>query len=366
MERMKPQTTETPLATRLMTRFVVCMVALTVLAIPVLYFITTRYYAEDLADIITAYGIKNPDVDLEEDTMIGLFIQFFSIIAILFIAVLVVMRYVPQRLWRPFHDTLEAVKGFKVESGVVPKLKQSGTKEFDELNSTLTAIMANSVESYKVQKEFTENASHELQTPLAIVEGKLDNLIQDTDMTERQAAEIQQIYQEIRHMSRLSRNLLLLSKIENNQYGKMSHVNLCDEITSLLPNLESLAGGIAIRTDFKDKSLAVDCNETLLESVVNNLVVNAVRHNISSASGSDAFIGITVGDNRLVVANSSDEPALDGGRVFSRFYRTKHQKGNGLGLAIVKSICDYHHWRVSYRYDNGVHMFAIDFKNKLK
>ncbi len=354
MDRMKGEKT---LASHLMMRLVACMVVLIVCAIPVLYLITTRFYAEDLTDLVMNYGIKNPDLDLEEDTMIGLFIQFLSFIAILTIAVLVVMRYVPQRLWRPFHDTLAKVKGFKIEKGIIPQLNHSGTKEFDELNTTLTSIMTDSVRSYKVQKEFTENASHELQTPLAIVQSKIDNLLQDPELTERQAAEMLQMYQEIRHMSRLSRNLLLLSKIENNQYSATKRLNLCGKIESTLPQIKSIAGDISIKTDFSDTGLEVDCNETLLESMLNNLVVNAIRHNRKGGT-----VSITVANGCLVVANPSDEPALDGRRVFSRFYRTKEQKGNGLGLAIVKSICDYHHWTVGYEYKSGQHRFVVRFK----
>lgn len=348
---------EKTLASRLMTQFVACMVVLTILSIPLLYFITTNYYAEDLADLVVQYGVKAPDIDLEQDTMVGLFFQFFSIIAILLLAVLLVMKYVPQRLWRPFRDTLQKVKGFKVEEGKVPQLSKTGTKEFDELNATLMEIMADSVRSYNVQKEFTENASHELQTPIAIVQGKLDNLLQDSDLTERQADGILQIYQEIRHMSRLSRNLLLLSKIENNQYRQLQRVNVSRKIEQILPNLESLAGDIRIETDFSDGTLTVECNDTLLESMVDNLVINAVRHNTSGGT-----ITIGVANGQLTVANTSDKPPLDGSRIFSRFYRVKdNQKGNGLGLAIVKSICDFHHWTVSYSYAAGCHRFTVSF-----
>lgn len=348
---------ERTLSQRLMAQFVIAMVVLTILAIPILYFITTHYYAEDLTDLVSNYGIKNPDIDLEQDTMVGLFLQFFAIIAILFITTLLVMRYVPKRLWQPFYETLDKVKGFKVEKGSIPKLEKSGTKEFDELNDTLTTIMTDSVKSYRIQKEFTENASHELQTPIAIVQGKLDNLLQDEKLTEHQSNEIQQIYQEMRHMSSLSRNLLLLSKIENNQYHALQQVNLCDKISSLLPSLESLAGDITVDTDFQNEGLVLNCNETLLESMLNNLVVNAVRHNMPNGK-----ITISVIGKSLIVANTSDEPSLDEAHIFSRFYRSKvNQKGNGLGLAIVKSICDFHHWQIHYQYQDCWHKFVVNF-----
>lgn len=147
---------ERSLTSKLMRRFVLFMVVLTIMAIPVLYYITTAYYAEDLTDLVENYGIKNPDIDLEEDTLMGLFIQFMSIIVILFAAVLLVMRYVPQRLWAPFNDTLAKIKGFRVEKGNVPALKKSGTREFDELNATLEIIMSNSVNSYRFRRVYRE------------------------------------------------------------------------------------------------------------------------------------------------------------------------------------------------------------------
>lgn len=352
MDRMKNNS----LTSRLMARFVVCMVILTVLAIPLFYHITTQYYAEDLADLIRDYGIENPDIDLEEDIMEGMFFQFLSILSILFVAVLLVMRYVSRRMWRPFYDTLEKVKGFRVDKGIVPKLTPSGVKEFDELNDTLTSIMDDCVRSYKVQREFTENASHELQTPIAVMQSRLDNLLQDGSLTERQAGELQQVYEEMRRVSRLCRNLLLLSKIENHQYGSTRKLNLCDKLVTMIPNFDSILGNIVMETCFADTGLVVDCNEALLESAVSNLVVNAIRHNTSGGN-----IRVVVSDGHLLVSNPSKEPPIDAHRVFSRFYRTKSQKGNGLGLAIVKSICDYHGWTISYRYEHGYHLFDILF-----
>lgn len=348
---------EKTLANKLMTRFVLCMMVLIVLSIPVLYIITTGFYAEDLADIINSYSIKNPDIDLERDTITGLFIQFSFFILILLLAVLLVMRYVPQRLWRPFKDTLVKVKKFNVEKENVPVFEKTNIKEFDELNNALKTLMENSVKSYRVQKEFTENASHELQTPIAIVQGQLDNMMQDKKLTEHQAEQIQLIYSEIRHMSSLNRNLLLLSKIENNQYSDFKEINLCDKIVSLLPTIGSFAADMNIQTEFQDDDIVLKCNEILLDSMLNNLFVNAVRHNTANGT-----IKIVVEKKRLVVSNHSDEPPLDAERVFSRFFRVKNnQKGNGLGLAIVKSICNYHHWHVSYSYADGIHSFTVEF-----
>lgn len=346
---------ERTLAHKLMTRLAICLTVMLVLSIPLLYYITVQYYAEDILELVSKYGIHDPHIDLEEDTLTGLLIQLFSILTVISLSVLIIMRWVPQRLWRPFHQTLHEVSTFKVESGVVPQLPTTDISEFRQLNDTLTRIMTYSVRSYKVQKEFTENASHELQTPLAIAQVKLDNLMQDETLTERQASEIQQVYNELRHMSQLSRNLLLLSKIENNQFKEKTSVVVAEEIDKLLPQLETIAGDIRIELHDDSHNAAIACNHVLLGSMLTNLVVNAVRHNKPNG-----IIRIHLTDNGLTIANTSDEPPLDPAHIFSRFYRNPHnQKGNGLGLAIVKSICDYHQWTITYHHTQSMHQFTV-------
>ncbi len=341
---------------KMMTRFAISMIFILILTTPLLYELTTHFYAEDLVRIAKIYGIQ-PRTDVDKDVWIGLFIQFLGIIGAFAVTILLVLQFVPRRLWLPFRKTLSTINKFKVEDGAFTLPANTGVKEFNLLNATLNQIMLTSAKSYQVPKEFTENASHELQTPLAIILNKIDNLMQDDHLTKHQAQEMQEMQQELMHMSRLSKNLLLLSKIENNQYKTLNLVNLCDKIESILPLLESLSGDIKIKKNFLQKDLNLQCNETLLVSMINNLVVNAVRHNQSTGS-----ITITVANRRLSVSNTSDDAPLDGTQIFSRFYRTQqNQKGNGLGLAIVKSICNFHGWIAGYHYQNGQHVFTVDF-----
>lgn len=348
---------EHSLTRQMMTRLALGLLAILILATPLLYYLTTRFYAEDLLDIVRDYGIRNPDIDLEADVLEGLFIQFFVILGALLCVIFLVMQFVPRKLWQPFRHTLDLIRGFKVEQGAIALPESTGVREFSLLNATLNDIMEASSKSYRVQKEFTENASHELQTPLAILQNKIDNLLQDEHLTEHQAREMQEMYQEVRHMSNLSRSLLLLSKIENRQFGTNDNIDLCRKIEQLLPRLEGLAGDISININYESPDLSLNCNETLLEILLSNLVVNAARHNYPGGN-----ISISVVPGRLVISNTSKEKPLDASIIFSRFYRVQeNQKGYGLGLAIVKSICDYHHWRVDYRYTHGQHAFTVEF-----
>lgn len=346
------------LSQKMLMQFAGCMAVLLLLATPLFYFLTKHYYAEDMIDIIEAVGQGQPipALDLEQDIMQGVMLQFGIIALILAVAIVLTVRFISRRLWKPFAETLHRVEGFRLENGILPVLPVSAVSEFTRLNTTLQTLMQNNLTSYRMQKEFTENASHELQTPLAVFQSKLDLLLQQPDLTERQAELIQGLYETSNRLARLNRNLLLLAKIDNHQYGQMEEVNLAAFLHELLPSLECLAGDIVLHKEFHG-SPVLHADRTLLESLMNNLIVNAVRHNRPGGEITLAIVG-----KQFVISNTSDELPLDGTLIFNRFYLPSEKtKGNGLGLAIVKAVCEYHGWTVSYQHKHGEHCFIVDF-----
>lgn len=401
-----------------MLRFVIFVAALLLLATPLFYRLTKNYYAEDMIDIIEAVqeGDPIPVPDLEEDILHGIMIQFALIVSVIGIAIVLMMRFISGRLWRPFDKTLAAIESFNLESGACPVLPDSDIKEFSRLNTTLNRLMTSNMNSYRTQKEFTENASHELQTPLAVFRSKLDILLQQPDLTESQAMIVQDLYQMTDRLSHLNRNLLLLAKMENSQFSRTDSIEVVTTLNELLPCLESLAPGLTVRKDIQVSELRLKANRSLFESLVNNLIVNAVRHNKPNGE-----IIVTVTSDTLSVSNTSDDPALDPSTIFTRFNHTSGRSlgsrkigevahssgessfsignergldnreigdvagaktetdvaidgnngfedndarvdvGNGLGLSIVKSICDYHFWQITYSYSPGSHTFTVRF-----
>lgn len=347
-----------------MTRFVACTAILFALAAPAFYYLTKNYYAEDMEDLIDAVrgGQTLPAFDLGEDIMKGTMLQYLLITVLLGVGVTLTMRLVSKSLWRPFEQTLESIGTFQLEKSRIPDLPQSDVKEFATLNKALRQLMEKSVNSYQAQKEFTENASHELQTPLAIFQAKLELLLQQPELTESQAEIIQDLFQMTSRLSRLNRNLLLLAKIDNDQFDYKETIRLDAFMDKLLPSLETISGQLSIERRYSSKPLMVKANGALLESMVSNLIVNAVRHN---RAGGKITIGI--GDNALSIANTSDESALPADHIFNRFYRPAQGRGgNGLGLAIVKAICDYHGWDVEYAFHDGMHSFVVNFAKHAK
>ncbi len=345
-----------------MTRFVACTAFLFALAAPAFYYLTKNYYAEDLADLIEAVrgGQTLPTFDLGEDIMKGIMLQYVLITVLLGVGVTLTMRLVSKSLWKPFEQTLESIGTFRLEKSSVPDLPQSDVKEFATLNEALRRLMEKSVNSYQAQKEFTENASHELQTPLAIFQAKLELLLQQPELSESQAEIIQDLFQITSRLSRLNRNLLLLAKIDNDQFDNKETICLDAFMDKLLPSLETVSGRLTIERRYSPGPLMVEANGVLLESMVSNLFINAVRHNRAGGK-----IIISIAGNALSIANTSDEPALPTEHIFNRFYRPAQGKGgNGLGLAIVKAIADYHGWNVAYDFHDGTHSFTVDFAKR--
>lgn len=346
-----------------LTQFIVCVAILLLLATPLFYRLTKNFYAEDMIDIIEAVQQDKPVpmIDLEEDILHGIVIQFVLIAIVLGVAIVLTLHFISKRLWRPFDRTLLAMEAFRLENGTIPALPDSRIEEFARLNAVLSRLMADCLNSYRIQKEFTENASHELQTPLAIFQSKLDILLQQPNITEGQAAIIQDLYQMSGRLSRLNRNLLLLAKMENGQFGK-TDTDIVSVLDELQPYFENLADGLTLQKDIQTDSLMIKANRSLLESMVSNLIVNAVRHNKP-----DGMITVRLKNESLTVANTSDETVLDHNRMFNRFYRpSEESKGNGLGLAIVKAVCEYHDWDITYSFHDGQHEFTVTFHKSSK
>lgn len=345
-----------------MAQLAVSVAAFLLLATPLFFLLTKNFYAEDLADFIEAVrnGKGLPAVDIEQDIMQGVMLQFVLTATVLAAAIILTARFVQRRAWRPFDRTLQAIEDFRLETGKLPDLPESGVREFDRLNHALTSLMENCLRSYRVQKEFTENASHELQTPLAIFQSKLDLLLQEPGLTDRQAAAIQELYSVTARLTRLNRSLLLLARMDNRQYDTTELVDVASVLRELVPQLESLASGLTIHEELPPSPVIVRANRPLLEVLVNNLVVNAVRYN---RPGGGIRIVLSATSPALSVSNTSALPALDATKIFDRFYHSAGMtKGNGLGLALVRAVCLYHGWKVSYNYSAPRHIFLVSFE----
>lgn len=285
---------------------------------------------------------------------------FFISITTVFLFVLIVggllflNRRLSKSVWKPFRNTLDKLKTFSLNNQTKIEFSKTDVSEFDELNQSLTKLIEHNVSVYKTQKEFTENASHELQTPLAILKNKLDILLQNQDLTEKQYQIAEEMNRALSRSSRINKNLLLLAKIDNKQFDSETfHLNevLNQSLEILQEHFEQK--NISVKTEISD-NVKVNGNIGLTEVLINNLILNAIRH--TSINGS---ILIRLSQSEFEVSNSGTGK-LNGDLLFKRFSRfSKDNNGSGLGLAIVQEICKSQNWTINYRFENNNHIFSV-------
>ena len=358
---LKMKKSSSSLLSKTLMQFAVCTATCFILMAPIFYLLTKYYYAEDMVEVVEAVkqGQDIPPIDLEDDIITGMMIQFLLIFVVITFAMFVTMRFATKKLWQPFDNTLQKAEHFNLAQNEVPQFDQTDIEEFSRLNNSLEQLMKKDKETYRIQKEFTENASHELQTPIAIIRTKLDLLMQE-HLGEKEMKIVSEIYELTIRMGHLNRNLLLLAKIENNQYPNLQDIDIVHELSVTLPLYEAIQNSttISLQDMRTDKNIMIKANPILLECLLKNLIVNAIRNTKNKGE-----IKILISDNRLVVSNSAiNEKPLDTNTIFRRFRSGgSQQQGNGLGLAIVKAICDYHLWTVDYHYEFGAHHFIVSF-----
>lgn len=285
---------------------------------------------------------------------------FFISITTVFLFVLIVggllflNRRLSKSVWKPFRETLDQLKTFSLNNQTKIEFSKTDVSEFDELNQSLTKLIEHNVSVYKTQKEFTENASHELQTPLAILKNKLDILLQNQDLTEKQYQIAEEMNRALSRSSRINKNLLLLAKIDNKQFDSETfHLDkvLNQSLEILQEHFEQK--NISVNTEISD-NVKVNGNIGLTEVLINNLIINAIRH--TSINGS---ILIRLSQSEFEVSNSGTGK-LNGDLLFKRFSRfSKDNNGSGLGLAIVQEICKSQNWTIDYRFENNNHIFSV-------
>lgn len=266
-------------------------------------------------------------------------------------------RRISKRVWKPFYDTLDQLRKFELDKSPEVVLTATDIEEFDRLNRELERLILHSVSTYNQQKEFIENASHELQTPLAVLRSKLELFLQNENLTEQQSDLISSIEAPLARVSRINKNLLVLAKIGNQQFADTEAIDLNLLINESLEMLSDYMVDKDIQLErVLTESININCNRPLFEMLVNNLLVNAIMHNMEHGA-----LIVKTYENGMMVSNSGTDPLHPDG-LFKRFTTTSSNTQNsGLGLAIVKEICDRYGWSVSYRFEHGMHIFSVDF-----
>lgn len=284
---------------------------------------------------------------------------------IIFLYVLLLLIILSINIWvfrknmKPLYVLLKWLDSSQLGKKNEPLENTTKITEFRKLNAATMAFAERGEKLFEQQKTFIGNASHEMQTPLAICRNRLEMLMEDETLTEHQLNELIKTHQTLENLARMNRSLLLLCKIENGQFADTRSVCLNDILTHYLDDYKEVYAYRNITvTVTTDSSFCVEMNDSLVSVLVTNLLKNSFVHNIDGG-----FIYIKITANTFEISNTGEKP-LDRERIFERFYQGQKKEGStGLGLALVDSICKANHLKIDYTYVENRHIFTISKQN---
>lgn len=283
---------------------------------------------------------------------------FLVTISILLIGLFFITKKLSLNLWKPFYKTLDQIESFEIDKTKQPVFPNTGIEEFNRLNTSIEKLIEKNTAIYKTQREFIENAAHELQTPLAVFQAQIDTLIQRPDISREQSEILASLNENVSRLNRLNKNLLLLSKMENDIYGDKQTVSLSHCIQKNIDFFteQAKAKHLSIKIDPAEDA-EIKSNPVLADVLISNLFLNSIKHNLPGGQ-----ISISINRNRFTFSNSGQPNPLHNEFIFNRFSKTNpSEDGTGLGLSIIKKITDINGWKVSYNYASNLHAFTISF-----
>lgn len=304
------------------------------------------------------YELKVATPTFEKDELLAtIFGWMIFLYLVLLVTVIGITILVFHRSMRPLYDLLKWLDDYRPGGKNRPVPNRTHIEEFRRLNLAAQQAVDRSEALYQQQKQFIGNASHELQTPLAVLSGRLEWLLDHTELTEEQMGEVLQMQRTLKRLSRLNKTLLLLTKIDNHQFPESTTV----DIASLVREQQELYCEIFSARDIHwslslPETFPVQMNESLASVLVTNLMKNACLH---SEPGAEVQVRL---ENRTLTVSNPGAAPLDQEQVFKRFYQGAKKEGsNGLGLALVKAVADYYGLPIAYRFLEGRHCFSVSW-----
>ena len=294
---------------------------------------------------------------LELDDLRMVIISFMGgLFLLVMISLFFVNRWLSAKAWNPFFRSLSVLNSWKFSESNTISFETTGIAEFDQLNVILANLAQKIRTDFENLKEFTENASHEIQTPLAIIKSKLEMILQDQSLDDNQHQTIQAAFESTIRLSKLNETLLLLSRIENQQFVGQEEIDIIQLIRSRIDHLKELFDlkGIMIMFQINDR-VVFTMNPSLAEILINNLLGNALRHNVENGR-----IVVASDHKEISISNSGIDHEIDSARLFQRFAKNSaFRESNGLGLSIAQEICKLSRLKMTYHFSDELHHFVI-------
>jgi len=305
------------------------------------FFITVRLDAVENSDLIFTMGVPA-----------------FLLLLLIIISFNFISNRINTNIWKPFYENLKSLKKYSLINNQKLNLIDSDIDEFEDLNEVLDELTNRLKDDYIKLKEFSENASHEMQTPLAIINAKLDNLLQNEKMDEKDVQQIQTILRTVNRLSKLSKSLTLLTKLESAEYQSLKKIKVKGFIQNRINDFIGLAENKRIKVETKyEGNPEIEINNDLLEILISNLFINAVKHNLQNG-----LIKISLLQRTLIIKNTGKQLVRKPETMFERFVKGEQSSDStGLGLTIVKQICDMNKILIDYKFQKPYHIITLHF-----
>jgi signal transduction histidine kinase len=292
--------------------------------------------------------------ELLEDISLYVFFLFLS----LFLISLLLNYLISKKLWKPFYETVEKAENFDIQSNKDIELPPTNINEFQQLNLVFSKMTSKMRNDYLSLKEYNENSAHEIQTPLAIIQSKLEILMQRKELKKESLNLIRSINEATARLFKLNQGLLLISKIDNFYFQDEKEISLKKVIENSIINYREIMQLKKIKVDIEATDQAVvKMNEILAEVLITNLISNAVRYNTDNG-----FINCFIGKGYLTISNSGAPLTIDPDLLFRRFHKkSDNRQSVGLGLSIVKRIADTYGMKIVYTCEGNIHQLRLDY-----
>src|ERR1035438_965801 len=307
----------------------------------------------------TLYKIDILRSATDSDSLIyGIVLSALIIFLLLLGGGAVLNYFISKRIWKPFYNILDIIKDYRPGGKTFVDLSKSSISEFQNLNQVIEKLVTKVENDFVNLKQFTENASHEIQTPLAIIKNKSELLLQREDLDKEAIKEIVRIAEETTRLSKLNQALLQLMKIDNRQYQESEKMDLSGLLEIKLFKVDKIIEmkNIKLKTSI-DKNVFIYMNVSLAEILLSNLLNNSIKHNIF---GGELIINLI--PNELSIKNTGEALHIEPEKLFDRFVKeSTSNESIGLGLSLVRQICETYNFRVSYHYEHSLHELKVNF-----
>lgn len=316
-----------------------------------------RYLATELSLIGKPYQVMVIASKFEREEQIRsiCIIILFPVILLLSV-LLLVNRIMIRNLWKPFNKLIENLSVFNLSQGKPFEPIDTPIEEFKLLNDSIVALSKKVRADYQEIKLFTENASHEMMTPLAVINSKLDMMLQSNVLNSEDGETLTDLYRATSRLTKLNQSLLLLVKIDNNLLKDQQELDVKKLIQEKISYFQELILKRELKLHTSLQACHIFSSFQLMDILINNLFSNVIRHNYDEGE-----IVIQLTDKTLIFKNTGHNKALDQEKIFERFYKDTASEGTGLGLSILQQICLKQNFNLGYYYEKDLHVFTINF-----